>query len=316
MTPRSNQRSSRAEAEAAARPPRPPFDQRTQIATVSGVVVAVIGLLGSLIGAWSFDFGGVILIAAGLLAFGTAYVSFGRDVGSPTVAMRDLILTGGTIAATLGILFVAEILFDTDDLDTYGGIVGLVLTLGLGIAGVVLYYAATLWWSGGPAAPWTTAVASGDRATRLVLLGAALVLLGWLGNVTIGFWFLNAGVEVITFILLAALVMRAAADPDQPLRPPLPPGFAALALAIVAAIIAIQHTSALLDEGAGLDNWIAQLLYVAGVVIVHHRGRPGVGRRIEDADRGPEGDPASLTRPSQAAAPALARSRIGAPVPP
>jgi hypothetical protein len=257
-----------AEAVVAARPPRPPFDQRTQIATVSGVVVAVIGLVGSLIGAWSLDFGGVILIAAGLLAFGAAYVSFGREVGSPTVAIRDLILTGGTIAATLGVLFVAEILFDTDDMDTYGGILGLVLTLGLGIAGVVLYYAATLWWSGGPAAPWTTVIASGDRPTKLVLVGAALVILGWLGNVTIGFWFLNAGTEVLTFILLAALVMRAAADPDEPLRPPLPAGFAALVLAIIAAIIAIQHTSALLDEGAGLDNWIAQVLYVAGVVLV------------------------------------------------
>ena len=70
----------------------------------------------------------------------------------------------------------AEILFDLDfdELDTYGGVLGLILTLGLGIAGVVLYYAATQWWSGGPAAPWTTALASGDRPTRLVLIGAAV----------------------------------------------------------------------------------------------------------------------------------------------
>jgi hypothetical protein len=61
----------------------------------------------------------------------------------------------------------------------------------------VLYYAATQWWNGGPAAPWTNAIASDGRPTRLVLIGAGLFLIGWLGNVTIGFWFLQAGAEVI-----------------------------------------------------------------------------------------------------------------------
>ena len=30
----------------------------------------------------------------------------------------------------------------------------------------------------------------------LVLIGTAVFLLGWLGNVTVGIWFLRAGVEV------------------------------------------------------------------------------------------------------------------------
>ena len=257
---------SAVEAEAA-RPTRPPFDQRTQMACGSGFAVAVIGLLGSFVGAWTFDFTGVILIVAGLVGFGTAYVAFGRDVGSPTVAMRDLVLAGGTISAALGILFVAEILTDLDELDTYGGILGLILTLGLGIAGVVLYYAATQWWSGGPAAPWTNAIASDGRPTKLVFIGAGFVLIGWLGNVTIGFWFLQAGAEVITLILLAALVMRAEADPDEPLRLPIPAAFVALGLSIVGAIIALQHTLRFIDQIAGIDDWTFQLLYIAGVVV-------------------------------------------------
>jgi hypothetical protein len=281
---------SAVEAEAA-RPARPPFDQRTQLACGSGFAVAVIGLLGSLVGAWSFDFSGVILIVAGLVSFGTAYVSFGREVGSPTVAMRDLILAGGTIAASLGILFVAEILTDANELDTYGGILGLVLTLGLGIAGVVLYYAATEWWSGGPAAPWTTAIASGGRPTRLVLIGAGLVLIGWLGNVTIGFWFLRAGAEVITLILLAALVMRAEADPDEPLRLPIPAAFVALGLAIIGAIITIQHTVTFIDQGAGIDDWIFQLLYIAGVVVVIVGAGLGSAEGSRSLTEGPKATP-------------------------
>jgi hypothetical protein len=252
----------------AARPTRPPFDQRTQLACGSGFAVAIIGLLGGFVGAWTFDFTGVILIVAGLVAFGTAYVSFGREVGSPTVANRDLILAGGTISAALGILFVAELLTDLDGLDKYGGVFGLILTLALGIAGVILYFAATQWWTGGPAAPWTAALASGDRATRLVLIGTGLVLIGWLGNVTIGFWFLLGGAEVITLILLAALVMRAEADPDEPLRLAIPAAYVALGLSIIAAIITLQNTATFIDHGAGIADWIFQLLYVAGVVVV------------------------------------------------
>jgi hypothetical protein len=258
-----------AEAEAAAaRSPGPVFDQRTQLACGSGSAVAVIGLIGSLVGAWTFDFAGVILIVAGLVAFGTAYVSFGREAVSTSVATRDLILGGGTISAALGILFAAEILADLDNMDAYGGIFGLVLTFGLAFAGVVLYFAATEWWTGGPATPWTAALASGDRVTRLVLFGGGLVLIGWLGNVTIGVWFLRAGVEVITLILLAALVMRAADDPEEPLRLPLPPAFLALALSILGAIIAVQHMSVFIGQTTGIGDWICQLVYVAGVVVV------------------------------------------------
>jgi hypothetical protein len=283
-----------AEAEnAEARPPRPSFDQQTQLACGSGFAVAVIGFFGSLAGAWTFDFTGVILIVAGLVAFGTAYASFGREGGTATVAPRDEILAGATIAAALGVLFVAEILFDLDDLDGYGGVFGLVLTLGLGIAGVVLYYAATLWWSGGPAAPWTTAFTAGGRPTRLVLIGAALVLIGWLGNVTIGFWLMRAGSEVITLILLAALVMRAAADPDQPSRLPIPAAFIALVLSILGAIIAIQHTGALLGRNsvAGLDDWFFQLLYVAGVVLVIVGAGIGSAEGARTMTEGPKATP-------------------------
>ena len=47
-----------AEAEAAepevteTRPPRPPLDDRTQLAVGAGLAVAIIGLLGSFFGAW------------------------------------------------------------------------------------------------------------------------------------------------------------------------------------------------------------------------------------------------------------------------
>jgi hypothetical protein len=271
------------------RPPRPPFDERTQLAIGAGIAVAIIALLGIVIGSWSWDFAGLFLIVAGLVAAGTAYVTSGREVGMPTIAPRDLILAGGTIAAVLGVLSVAEILFDLGNISAHGDVLGLTLIFGLGIAGVALYLAATQWWPGGPATPWTTALASGDRATRLVFIGAGLVLIGWLANVTIGIWFLRPGIEVITFILLAALVMRAAADPDEPLLLPVPAGFVALGLSLVAAIIALQHIGVFFGQRTGLVDWLAQSLYVAGVAVVVAGAGLAAGEGARSITEGPSG---------------------------
>jgi hypothetical protein len=256
-----------AEPAATPRPARPVLDAKTQMAIGAGVAVAVIAVIGSMVDAFSFTYSGLILILAGAGAAAIAYIAATGAARTPFVAWRDLILAGGTISAILGILFVAELLFDLDHLDTYGGIVGTVASVALAVAGIALYLAATRWWAGGPAAPWSSAIQGGGRPTRLILVGAALVVIGWLGNVTVGFWFLEAGSETTTFILLAALVMRAAGDPDEPLRLPLPPAFIALVLTGVSALIALQHTSALVDRGAGIEDWISQAIYVIGVVV-------------------------------------------------
>jgi hypothetical protein len=133
-----------AEAEAAepevteTRPPRPPLDDRTQLAVGAGLVVAIIGLLGSFFGAWSLSFSGAILIAAGLIAAGAAYMSSGREPAPAMVPLRDLILGGGAVAAVLGVLFAIQIITILDDLDDYGGAIGLFVTVALGVAGVAL----------------------------------------------------------------------------------------------------------------------------------------------------------------------------------
>ena len=142
-------------------------------------------------------------------------------------------------------------------------------------------------------------MASGDRATRLVLLGAALVLVGWLGNVTIGVWFLRPGVEVITLVLLAALVMRAAADPDEPLRLPLPPAFVALALSILGGHHRPPAHVGLLRPDHGHRDWLAQLLYVAGVVVVVVGAGIGSAEGARSLTEGPTGDPPAAD-PAQA----------------
>ena len=159
-------RRTRAAAEVeATRPPRPPFDQRTQLAVGRGSPSPSSAFSGSSSAPGRGTSRGVILIVAGLVAAGTAYVSSGARSAHRLLRHRDLILAGGTIPPCSAILSVAEILFDLDTSAPMAASSGS-SSHSARHRGVVLYFAATQWWTGGPAAPWTAALASGDRATQ------------------------------------------------------------------------------------------------------------------------------------------------------
>jgi hypothetical protein len=244
------------------------MDPATRGIVGAGVAVAVIALIGAALDTWTFDWSAIVLIVAGLLAAGTAALMTGSGARRVMpVAKRDLVLAGGEIAGVLGVLFLVEVVADFDGLDNYGGILGAVAALALAVAGVVLYLLAARAWSGSPLAPWTRALAVGDRPTKLVMGGAVLAVVGWLGNVTVGVWYLDPGVIPITLLLLAALAVRAASDPDEALVLPFPVAYVAIALAAMAVLIALQHSVRLADQDLGITNWIPQLIYVAGAVI-------------------------------------------------
>ena len=268
------------------------MDPATQRIVGAGVAVAIIAVIGGAISTWTFGWSAIVLILAGLLAAGTAYLVSGAGATrAMPIAKRDLILAGSTIAAVLGVLFLAEVAADFGDLDSYGGILGAVAALALAVAGVALYLFATSAWSGGPMAPWTRTLAAGDRMTRLVMGGAVLAVLGWLGNVTIGVWYLDPGVIAITALLLGSLAVRAAADPEQPLVPPFPVAYVAIVLAAIAVLIALQHSASLADQDVGITNWIPQLMYVAGAAIALIGGILGaVESMASSAPAAPRGD--------------------------
>ena len=265
-------------------------------------------------------FSGLILIAAGLVAAGAAYVSSARD---RRLARRSPCATSSWPAArsppSLGILYRRPRSCSTSTIvDSYGGIIGLVLTFALAIAGVVLYFAATRWWSGGPAAPWTTALAAGDRATKLVLLGAALVLVGWLGNVTIGFWYLGArrrGHHASSCWRRSSceLPRTRLSRSDCRSRRPSP----RWRLSIIAAIIAFQHTSGDLSierrRPRQLDR-AACCMWPGVVIVVGRRWASGSAEGLAHVDGGADGRRAArLTAELRPRRAARARSRIGAP---
>ena len=152
---------------------------------------------------------------------------------------------------------------------------------------------------------------------RLILVGAALVIVGWLGNVTIGAWYLDAGVLTITLVLLALLLARAEADPDQPMHLPIPVAFVAIVLAGLAAL-GCRRTD---DRRSpmphlGLDDWLAHLIAVAGVALAIVGAALAV---LDTTKAGTTGDRGRLTgadgRP-RGSGQATARWRSGTPLPP
>jgi len=240
-----------------------PTDTTSRMIIGAGLATAIIALIGVPLGAWRMDYLGIVMIVAGLAAAGVAWAGATGRVRTDALPGRDIELAAGIVAGVLSVLNVFEMLFDLDQLDERGDAVGAVLTVALAVAALALF--------AGVVRRWTSpreVLASGDRGTRLAYAGVGLVILGWLGNVTIGVWNFSAGVGVLTWILLAGMVLRWASDPASK-RLPIAGAWIAVVLAVIAALLGINHLLGFLDraEDFGIIDWALLLLYLAGVAL-------------------------------------------------
>lgn len=244
----------------------PKLDAPTQAIVGSGIAVAVLALIGGLVGAWDLDFAGTLMIVGGLVAAGAAYMTASStSMPAMPVAPRDVALAGALFTLVMGALFVAEKLFDLDDLDDYGGIIGVLITILLAAAGVALYVAVTGRWFGTLAGPWTSAV-RGGRPTQLVAIGTGLVILGWLLNVTVGVWLAQAAALTIFLVVLSFALARASVD-AKPSSTDQIVALVALGLLAVAAYLAFDHLTRIMGEDVGADQTLMQLVVLGGVAV-------------------------------------------------
>jgi hypothetical protein len=229
----------------------------------SGLATAIIALVGSLVGAWRMDYLGIVLIVAGLAAAGVAWAGATGIVRIDALPGRDIELAAGIVAGVLAVLNLFEMLFDLDQLDERGETLGAILTVALAVTSLALF--------AGVVRRWTSpreVLTSGDRGTRLAYAGVGLVILGWLGNVTIGVWNFSAGVGVLTWIIVAGMVLRWASDPASK-RLPIAGAWIAVVLAAIAALLGINHLTGFMDraDDFGALDWLLLLLYLAGVAL-------------------------------------------------
>ena len=240
-----------------------PTDATSRMITGAGLATAIIGLVGVPLGAWRLDFFGLVMILAGRAAAGVAWAGSTGMVRIDALPGRDIELGAGIVAGVLSVLNVFELLFDVDQLDKRGGVVGLVLTLALAVAALTLF--------AGVVRRWTSpreVLPIGDRGTRLAYAGVGLVMLGWLGNVTVGVWNFSAGVGVLTVVLLCGIVLRWSSDPASK-RLPLAGPWIAVILAVIATLLGLNHLMGFVGRASdfGPLDWLLLLLYLAGVAM-------------------------------------------------
>jgi hypothetical protein len=241
---------------------RTPIDPASRLIVGAGLATAIIALFGVLLGAWRIDWLGLVMIVAGLAAAGVAWLgATGPDDDS--LPSRDIELAAGVVAGILGILGILEMLFDLVSLDQRGGLVGAAMAVALAVSGLALFLGAMRRWRDP-----RDIVIGGERGVRVAYAGVGLVVVGWLGMVTIGSWTLSAGASVLAVVLLASLVLRWSTD-EAADGSPIAGAWVAVAFAILGTLLGLGHLMLLVDQVAAFGplDTLALLVYAVGVVL-------------------------------------------------
>ena len=234
---------------------------RTVLGGAGAAIVAA--LLGTVLGAWGFQPFALVVIVLGLIAAGAAYAGQAMDLTATVRARLPLVLqTAGALATSLGALAVIEMLADLDDLDDYGGPIGIIMA--------VVVFGGSIAMLVGALRGTTVDVRGTGIGARVAGLGAALVLGAWVLQLTIGFWSFGPAVWSIAAIVLAtALLVFGATDG----RLPAAVGWVTVALGLFTAWTALGQWSELMRIGEtrlelGPDDILPFLIYLAGIVLV------------------------------------------------
>jgi hypothetical protein len=183
--------------------------------------------------------------------------SIGRAV--PPAILASL---AGAVVAVLGIGRLIELLFDFDQLDEVGGIVGALLTIALALVGGGL-----LWFALRRDTATSSAIRSRDRSVQIAIIGLVLVGLGWALNLA-SYWTMRQATPTLALLTVAGLTIVLAGRGVPPLAT-----WVGIVLAAVGALLALDLWGQLTRLGAtrldlGLTDYLPFLIYVAGLVLI------------------------------------------------
>jgi hypothetical protein len=212
------------------------LDLTSKLIIAGSAATLLITLVGIPFGAWdATDFVLMVLVAgvvAGLAA--------GLRTGEILANQLSLLELGA--GAVLGVLSVANLLETLFDLDApRGGIFGVLLAIGLAVAGAAVLVGGVRRNGGLPAL-----VPADDRWILVTLAGLGLVLLGWAVNLTISYWTMaQAGLSLAVLTLAALLVLV-----SRRIESPVPAAWAGVVLAAFGALLAVGQWGDLMSLGA------------------------------------------------------------------
>ena len=232
------------------------------------IAAVVIAIVGNLIEAWdSTDFLLLVLvagIAAGVAAWFTA--SSAASAKPAPFPLASIELAAGAVVAVLAVWRLIEFIFDLDQMDDFGGAVGVVLTVALAVAGGAMLVGAI---RRDPTV--RSAALNGDQGTRLAVGGLALVLIGWALNLSISYWTMAQATLSLALATFAVVVIVVAPQWSKVL-PGIPVAWVGAAFGILVALLAIDQFGALghlgISTELGIEDYGPFLLYVLGIVAI------------------------------------------------
>jgi hypothetical protein len=259
------------------------FHPASRLIIGGAAVLGVAILIGVVVGTWRLDpFGFVVLVLA-ILAAGAAWSVEAMTIAPSLRPWQPVTqLAAGAAATALSGLAVVEMIGDLDDIEEFGGIIGLVL-------GVVVLAAsvAILWGALQRTSPDLRGAA---RGAQVAALGAGLVLLAWVLHLTIGFWAFAPATWGLLAVVLAAVLLLTAGEAKTPAWV----SWVAVGLGVFAAWVALGQWGALMDIGErqlelGLEEYLPFLIYAAGILLVIGGGvLSATGGRLAIPGAGPD----------------------------
>jgi hypothetical protein len=240
------------------------LDETTQLVGGGSIGVIVITLLGLLFGAWgSADFVLLMLVAAVITA-GTAWAASSLPAQPRPIPLPVVELAAASVTGVLAIWNLIEIVFDADHLEKRGGIVGLILTVALAVAGAAVL-AGTL----RRVTNIRAVILEADTGGRIAAVGLAMVLLGWALNLSVGLWTISGAALSLAVLTLATVIILFAREIESPF----PVAWIGVVLGVFAAFLAFGQWDDLAYLGANktdlsITDLLAFGIYVVGLVLV------------------------------------------------
>lgn len=236
------------------------LDRMAQLVVGGSIAAIVVIILGLPFGAWdSADFILMVLVAAIV-----ALVAVGLGVNSRNPGPLALLEAGAAaVLAVLAVWNFIEILFDLDQ-DDRGGIIGIILTVALAGAGVVVLVGAVDRLGG----PRALGVRDGRGAT-VAAIGFVLVLVGWAANLSISYWTMAQASLSLAVLTVATVVILA----SRRVESPIPVAWAGVVLGVFGAILGFGQWGELNKLGRerielGATDFGAFLVYAIGLVMI------------------------------------------------
>jgi hypothetical protein len=235
------------------------LDLTSQLVIAGSVAAILITLIGIPFGAWvSTDFV-LMVLAAGIVAGLAAGFRTGEILATPLALLE---LGAGAVLGVLSVWNLIEILFDLDQ-DTRGGVVGIVLTVGLAVAGVAVLVGAVRR-NGG----LRMLLPTDDRWAAITLLGLVVILAYWTLNISVGYWTMAAASLSLGVLTLAAVIVAV----SRQIESPIPAAWGAVALGALGVLLALGQWGALMDLGKGMAltpiDILGFLVYLIGIALI------------------------------------------------